>query len=148
MKIGLKIEFIKKSVARISLIFGVILLIFSSFSDQMVDLSFPVLFLSLGILFSRPNEKLYQEEKKTMLHHVFSPNLIIGSLILGTSLSCYLIMRGLQDIPWGTVYYFSPLYLSIIRLHPSIELVLGLIMSATLLAIILFDPLTETELTR
>ena len=142
----MKIDFSIKSVARISLILGVILLILSSFNIRLVEPSFQVFLLSLGILFSRPDEKLYQEEKKTILNYIFSLNFIIVSLIIGTSLSFYLIIRGLKEIPWNTLYYFSQRFISRIRLEPSIECVIGLIMSSTFLAIILFDPVNRDRI--
>lgn len=131
MKTVLTITVIKKIMAKISLIFGIVLLIISNFSGKIVEPLFIVFLLSLGVLLSEPNKNTHQKNKKTILHYF-----LIGSYFIVTALSYYLIMANLQDIPWDTIYYFSPKYLSIIRVHYNNEPTLGLIVISFLLSML------------
>ncbi len=150
MKIKISLENLRK-ISRVILVLGLILLIFSSFGGLKIDLSFQVVLLSLGIFLCEFTEKNHKKEvkkqEKLMLrlgtkHYSISSIFMIGSLILGISSCCYLILKGMQEVQWNRIYYFSPQYVTkLVEKYgfPDIGFKLGLILSASLLTIILFN---------
>lgn len=130
-------------VGKAILVLGLILLFFSSFDGLRVNLIIPAFLLIIGTSLAEPKRISNQVKESFKKLRLF--RIMIGCLLLGLFCSSFVILQALKNVKWNEIYYFSSdipsKLLSGGNGSASFGLLLGLILSLTLIAILILDRL-------